>query len=116
MPVTPKFSRIYEQFGEGVVTELVDWFNDVDATYRADLKDINAHNFALFDAKLEQRVSWLDAKLEQRTSELRAEFRIELANTKASIIRWMFGFWIGSWLTIVGSLVALGKLGALAPR
>lgn len=105
MPVTPKFSRIYEQFGEDVVTELVDWFNDVDATYRGDLKEINAHNFALFDAKLEQRMA-----------ELRSELKIDLANTRASIVRWMFGFWIGSWLTIVGSLIVLGQLGALIPR
>ena len=116
MPVTARLSlKFYERFGEDVARELTDWFNDVDATYRSDLREINAHNFALFDAKLEQRLAELEAKLDRRIAELRAEFRIELAETKQSLIRWMFGFWIGSWLTIVGSLIALGRLGALAP-
>jgi hypothetical protein len=97
--------KFYERFGEDVAKELTDWFNDVDATYRGELREINAHNFALFDAKLEQRLA-----------EVRAEFRIELASTKSSLIRWMFGFWIGSWLTLVGTLLVLGRLGVLVPR
>lgn len=41
MPVTAKLSRnFYEKFGEDVTNELVDWFNSVDATYRADLREI----------------------------------------------------------------------------
>ena len=41
--------------------ELVTWFNDVDATYRADLRALNELNFARFDAKLEQRFAESDA-------------------------------------------------------
>jgi hypothetical protein len=88
----------------------------VDATYRGELREINAHNFALFDAKLEQRLAEVRGELLRAMGELRAEFRIELASTKSSLIRWMFGFWIGSWLTLVGSLLALGRLGVLVPR
>ena len=41
MPVTARLSRkFYETFGDEVVTELVNWFNEVDATYRSDLKDL----------------------------------------------------------------------------
>ena len=36
MPVTAKLSLLfYEKLGEQVATELVDWFNSVDATYRS---------------------------------------------------------------------------------
>ena len=81
MPVTAKLSRLfYERLGEEVTNELVDWFNSVDATYRADLRELNELNFARFDAKLEQRIAALDAKLEQRIAELRAEFREGLAH------------------------------------
>ena len=67
MPVTAKLSLLfYEKLGEQVATELVDWFNSVDATYRSDLRELNELNFARFDAKLEHRVAQLDAKLEQR--------------------------------------------------
>ncbi len=71
MPVTAKLSRkFYETFGDEIANELVDWFNQVDATYRGDLRELNELNFARFDAKLEQRWAQLDAKLEQRAAAL----------------------------------------------
>ena len=44
----------------------MEWFNQVDATYRADLRELNELNFARFDTKVEQRFAEADAKLEQR--------------------------------------------------
>src|SRR5213592_5184827 len=85
VPVTARLSkRFYDVFGEEIATELVDWFNAVDATYRADLRELNELNFARFDAKLEQRLAELrsemetgfaraDAKLEHRTTALDAK-------------------------------------------
>ena len=85
MPVTAKLSRkFYEKLGDDVAAELVEWFNQVDATYRTDLRDVNEANFARFDAKLEQ---------------LRAEVRLEIANFRASILKWMFVYWLGSAVT-----------------
>src|SRR5438552_2936287 len=58
MPVTVKLSRkFYETFGDEIANELVEWFNQVDATYRGELRELNELNFARFDAKLEQRVA-----------------------------------------------------------
>jgi hypothetical protein len=58
VPITAKLSReFYEKFGDAVVDELVNWFNQVDATYRLDLRELNELNFARFDAKLEQRIA-----------------------------------------------------------
>ncbi len=50
-------------FGEEIANELVDWFNTVDATYRADLRELNELNFARFDAKLEQRLAQVKSDL-----------------------------------------------------
>lgn len=62
MPVTAKLSkRFYDVLGEDVANELVEWFNAVDLTYRADLRELNELNFARFDAKLEQRLVELRA-------------------------------------------------------
>jgi hypothetical protein len=37
--VTARLSkRFYDVFGEEIATERVDWFNQVDDTYRADLR------------------------------------------------------------------------------
>jgi hypothetical protein len=67
---------------------LVEWFNAVDTTYRSDLRELNELNFARFDAKLEQRLAQLETKL----------------------VRWMFGFWTGAVVVIVGASIALQKL------
>ncbi|MGE0553881.1 MAG: hypothetical protein AB7R55_10675 [Gemmatimonadales bacterium] len=79
MPVTAKLSQLfYDRLGEQVANELVDWFNAVDATYRADLRELNELNFGRFDAKLEQRLAELRA-------ELRTELRTELARIEVKI-------------------------------
>lgn len=86
VPVTARLSkRFYEVLGEDIANELVDWFNAVDLTYRADLRELNELDFARFDAKLEQRL---------------AELRTEL-------IRWMFAFWVTNFIGIAGLLIAL---------
>jgi hypothetical protein len=86
VPVTAKLSkRFYEALGEDVANELVDWFNAVDLTYRADLRELNELNFARFDAKLEQR----------------------LAELRADLVRWMFGFWVTTMIALAGLLLPL---------
>ena len=70
MPVTAKLSKeFYEKFGTAVVNELVDWLNQVDATYRSELREINELNFTRFDARLEQRVADIGVKLDRRITE-----------------------------------------------
>src|SRR5712691_10588011 len=88
-PVRPRHCNSAFRASHSALASL-DWFNAVDATYRADLRELNELNFARFDAKLEQRLAtldaawqgrWteLDAKLEQRLAELRVELVKELA-------------------------------------
>ena len=115
MPVTAKLSRkFYDALGDEVANELVEWFNQVDLTYRTELRELNELNFARFDAKLEQRVAasearlqqritTLDAKIDQRVTELRAEFGqgftqmdAKLDRLRAELIKWMFLFWLGT--------------------
>ena len=95
MPVTAKLSRkFYETFGDEIANELVNWFNDVDATYRGDLRELNELNFARFDAKLEQRLA-----------ELKAELRAEIHAVRADLVKWMFVFWAPTALAVVGLLL-----------
>ena len=118
MPVTAKLSRkFYETFGDEIANELVEWFNQVDATYRADLRELNELNFARFDAKLEQRVAEVrrdtDAgfsRLEQRVAELRGDIQAGLAGLKADLLKWMFTFWATTTLILLGTMVVLLKL------
>ncbi len=111
MPVTAKLSRkFYETFGDEIANELVDGFNQVDATYRSELRELNELNFSRFDAKLEQRWAQLDAKLEQRVAELRGDIQAGLASLKADLLKWMFTFWATTTLILLGTMVALLKL------
>ena len=114
MPVTAKLSRrFYERFGDEVTNELVEWFNQVDATYRADLRELNEVNFARFDAKLEQRFAQQDAKWEQRFAQQDAKWEQRFAQQDAKweqrfaqlevrLIRWMFLFWVTNLAALVG--------------
>ena len=93
MPVTARLSKqFYDRFGEQVTNELVDWFNQVDASYKADLRELNEQNFARFDAKLEQRFAQFDSKWERRFSDARVEQ-----------LRWQFL----SWATLMAAILAM---------
>jgi hypothetical protein len=127
MPVTVRLSKhLYDTLGEQVADELVNWFNQVDATYRSDLREFNETNFSRFDAKLEQRLTEfaaglgarigdLDGKIDRVYSELNAKIdhvalrfdaRLEqrLAEFRADLLKWSFLFWIGTVVTIVGAM------------
>ena len=136
MPVTAKLSRrFYEKFGDELTNELVEWFNQVDATYRSDLRELNELNFARFDAKLEQRLAEVKADLREEIADLRSELRTGLAaldsrldakiaglegrlvgrigvlegrfgTLEGRLFRWMFVYWA----VALGTLIAVLKL------
>ena len=84
MPVTAKLSRkFYERLGDDITTELVDWFNAVDETYRNQLKEMNELNWNRFNDRLEAG----------------------LANLRADLIKWMFVFWMGNVVSLGGLIV-----------
>jgi hypothetical protein len=69
MPVTARLSKhFYDRLGEQIANELVEWFNQVDATYRSDLREVNELNYARFDARVEQRFAVLAAQMAERFS------------------------------------------------
>ena len=94
----------YERLGEQVANELVEWFNAVDATYRAELRELNELNFARFDAKLEQRIAEVKAELRQEVASLRTEMRGGFGDLRADLLKWMFLYWAGTALTVIGLL------------
>ena len=140
MPVTARLSkRFYDRFGDDIANELVNWFNDVDTTYRTDLYRLNDTNFERFDAKLGQRLAEQDAKWEKRLveleasvdrrftelraevktglAELRAELKAEIADlrtaierTRSEMLRWVIGLFVPTILGIAGILIAVLRL------
>ena len=139
MPVTARLSRrFYETFGDAIANELVEWFNQVDATYRADLRELNELNFARFEASMKQQMAELEARLERRITQVATEFaklvsaleskfdaqsaelranvaQVEakldhrITGLRADLIKWMFAFWIGTLAPLAGLIVILTR-------
>ena len=111
MPVTAKLSRkFYEQLGDDIATELVDWFNAVDATYQQQLREINDLNWERFKAHLDAETAKLRAEMAAMRSDLQgqiAALRVDMAAMRADIIKWMFVFWCGNMIGLGGLIVAL---------
>jgi hypothetical protein len=88
MPVTARLSKaFYDRLGDDIANELVEWFNQVDLTYRTELRELNDLNFARFDAKVGERLAQLEARLERRLGEQS---------------RWLFGAWLSLLIPIIG--------------
>lgn len=62
----------------------------MDATYRADLRDLNELTFARFD-------------------QLRSDMRAQLADQRAELLKWMFLFWAGTVVPLAGLILALHR-------
>ena len=132
MPVTAKLSqKFYQRLGNDIATELVEWFNAVDATYRSDVRAIAAAQSARIDAQmgqmraeLRQELSEQGAQLRVEIGALRSEMRMGFASVgdkfqameprtdaklerlKSEMLRWMLAFWVGT----VGAILAMTKL------
>ena len=99
MTVTAKLSKaFYDRLGHQVADEMVDWFNQVDAAYRSDLRELNELNFARFDAKIAQRFAESARAVEQRLSSL----ELSLTRQQVSQMRWMIGMWGAVFLAVIG--------------
>ena len=125
MPVTVRLSRLFhERFGDEIADEIANWFNQVDSTYRADLREHNELNFSRFDAKVEQRlaevrgeigrqiaelevttgrqIAELEVKIGRQMADLRAELLGAMADLRGRLMTWMVGLWITSALGLAG--------------
>ena len=134
MPVTAKLSRkFYEQLGDDVAGELVDWFNAVDATYQSQLKEMNELSWERFKATLQGEaasirgeiaalraevhgeIGTLRAEMHEEIGMLRGEIRgemgtirAEMGAIRAELLKWMFLYWCGSIIAIVGLVIGMG--------
>jgi hypothetical protein len=99
-----------------VADEMVDWFNQVDAAHRSDLRELNELNFARFDVTLKQQLSEFSRVLDQRLAEFSRVFerelaklaielkdlRVELKDQQVVQMRWMIGMWVVVLVAVIG--------------
>jgi len=116
VPVTAKLSRkFYEQLGDDVAGELVDWFNAVDATYQSQLKEMNELNWERFKATLQGEaaairgeIAALRAQMHGEMGTMRGEMGTmhaqigrDMGAMRANLLTWMFIYWCGSVIALV---------------
>jgi phosphate uptake regulator len=58
------------------------------------------------DAKITEEITKLEARINQRITEEVSKLRVEMSSYYASIVRWMFIFWVGQIGVIIGILFA----------
>lgn len=123
MPVTATLSkRFYDQFGEDIANELVDWLNKVDAAQKSEFRELlekhSARIEGKFDQKFDQLRSEMKAEFATRSemkaefgtlrSEMKAEFatrseiKAEFANVRAEQVRWLFLAWATLLIPLIG--------------
>ena len=132
MPLANLSERFYQKFGHDLVEELVTWLNQMDTTYRTDLRELNELNYSRFDAKLEQRIAEVKADLRQEIAPLRteladlrtelctgmadlrtelhtgmADIRAQMAAQRGELINWIVGCGIGAVTALSGLMFAL---------
>ncbi len=110
MPVTAKLSRaFYAKLGDDVASELVDWFNTVELSYRAEIREMFETHFSRFEARLAQLSAELRAEMAQVRAEnrndlavYRAEFSDRMSQLESRMVRLMFRYWLGSVAATIG--------------
>ena len=85
--------RFYDTLGEEIASQLVDWFNAVDATYQADLRELNELNFARFEAKLGERLAEVESHLTWRMFAFWAPTALAVIGTGAGVISLLLRRW-----------------------
>jgi len=102
--------------------EVIDFINDLVADtsdgLKKDIIEILEEKFEkklsveLVNLKLElmEKISDSSVELNERINTGDEKLRVEIANTKADIIKWMFLFWIGNVITIIGGIIGILKI------
>ncbi len=117
MPVTAKLSRkFYDTFGDDLANEFVEWFNSVDAQYRADLRDMLDQRFLTQDARIDQRfaafevrLARFEARMESQIERLESRLlgRVEgmIGSVQNKQQKWTIGLWTATILAVIAARI-----------
>ncbi len=60
--------------------------------------------------KVEAQLIKTEAQLNEKINTGNEKLRVEIANSRAETIKWMFLFWIGNVITIIGGIIGILKI------
>jgi hypothetical protein len=105
VPVTAKLSRkFYEKLGDDIANELVEWFNQVDATYRDELRAMNEANRVHLDARFDAFEATLLGMLEAKLARVEGGLLARIGQAEGRLARLTMTFWVATLATIVALL------------
>ena len=111
MPAVKLSRQFYQRFGDKLVNELLELLNQMDAAFKAELREQNDVNHARFDAKLEVRLSEFAEQLAQKL-EARFEKRFVLIDGRLDRLEKRLDqqnrLFILSWVTLIATVVGMG--------
>jgi len=62
------------------------------------------------ETQLNERITKVEVQLNERITTSIEKLRVEIANSKADMIKWMFIFLIGNVITIIGGIIGILKI------
>jgi Sec-independent protein translocase protein TatA len=86
---------------------------EVKAELREEMADLKAglrEEMAALKAELLQAIAEMGAALRQEMAQANADLRREISESNARLIRWMFVFWTGTVITLLGAMFAITQL------
>jgi hypothetical protein len=96
-----------EQHGETWRSDVVDaCFDRFDATLQKRFAEMDTR-LADMDTRFATRLGETEARLSERITANRVEFLERLADLRAELLRWTFGFWAGQAVVISGAIAVL---------
>jgi hypothetical protein len=62
------------------------------------------------EAGLSEKITKVESELSERITTSHEKLRVEIANSKAETIKWMFIFWMANVITIMGGILGILKI------
>lgn len=108
MPLITVPKSLREKLGDEGSDALIEMFNQAQAGQKADIIEVVEEKF---ERRLTEEISGVNHRIEQLRAELkednaslRAELSEKISSSHANLIKWMFIFWVGQVVTILGVL------------
>ncbi len=139
MNVLTVTESVKEKLGPKATTDLFDFFNSMIQKNRQEIDKEQAHEHEKIELRFERKLSEVEARLLKEIAATKNELKLDIANlrselkshiealrmefksdndkirieaekNKSDLIKWMFLFWIGTVITLLGGLFGFLKL------
>jgi hypothetical protein len=96
--------KLKENERQEVINFINELLSDTSSELRRDVIELVGEKF---ERRLSEEIVNLKSELTEKIAHTEAKLTEKIANNKAEIIKWMFIFWIGNVITIIGGIVGI---------